>query len=76
MGCNKWSVFQKWKPRLGWTGWQIKETISANACGEEGRGRDGDLERGGEVNGREIKKGWNDRDNRKRRGREGDREKG
>ena len=28
----------------------------------EGRGRDRDLKRGGEANGREIEKGWNDRE--------------
>jgi hypothetical protein len=37
-------------------------TTSANARGRRGRGRDGDGERGGEANGREIEKGWNDRE--------------
>ena len=57
MGCLSEVEAETWVGRVA-----DQETISANACGEEGRGRDEDRERGGEANGREIEKGWNDRE--------------
>ena len=52
MGCLSEVETETWVDRVAG-----QETISAKFRGEDGRERDGDLERGGEAKGREVEKG-------------------